>query len=334
LLAPGAFWNVVTKGGGMDSFSGTSPATAAVSGAVLLLKQARPDLTPAGLAGVLRMTGKPITDPRNGVVTPRIDTLATVQLAPPSFSISSSPPVDIPDGTGSATATTTVSGFTRPIAAVQVWGEINHPEPEQLRLTLLGPDATSAVLRDQTGASQHPINAIYGKTDATVQSLGVFAGKQANGVWTLKVEDLVAGTTGRISNFSVMLIPPPENLGYFILPPCRVADSRDPNGPSGGPALAANTVRTFPVSGVCGVPSTAKAVAINLAVFVPSDSGDLRVYPAGPTAPLASSINFRTGIVRANNAIVALGTGGQIAVQCDMPSGSTHFFFDVYGYFQ
>ena len=334
LLAPGAFWNVVTKGGGMDSFSGTSPATAAVSGAVLLLKQARPDLTPAGLAGVLRMTGKPITDSRNGVVTPRIDTLATVQLAPPNFSISSSPPVDIPDGTGSATATTTVSGFTRPIAAVQVWVEINHPEPEQLRLTLLGPDATSAVLRDQTGTSQHPINAIYGKTDAAVQSLGVFVGKQANGVWTLKVEDLVAGATGRIRNFSVMLIPPPENLGYFILPPCRVADSRDPNGPSGGPALAANTVRTFPVSGVCGVPSTAKAVAINLAVFVPSDSGDLRVYPAGPTAPLASSINFRTGIVRANNAIVALGTGGQIAVQCDMPAGSTHFFFDVYGYFQ
>ena len=116
--------------------------------------------------------------------------------------------------------------------------------------------------------------------------------------------------------------------------PCRVADTRDPAGPSGGPALTANTVRTFPVANICGIPPSAKAVAINLAVFVPSDSGDLRVYPAGPTAPLASSINFRTGIVRANNAIVALGTGGQIAVQCDMPAGSTHFFFDVYGYFQ
>ena len=70
---------------------------------------------------------------------------------------------------------------------------------------------------------------------------------------------------------------------------------------------------------------------------MPSDLGDLRVYPTGGIAPLASSINFRPGIVRANNAIIRLGVGGQISVQCDMPPGSTggtHFFFDVYGYFQ
>jgi hypothetical protein len=120
---------------------------------------------------------------------------------------------------------------------------------------------------------------------------------------------------------------------FFAISPCRVADTRDAPGPSGGPALAANTVRTFPVSGLCQVPSSARAVAINLAVFQPSNDGDLRVYPAGGAAPLASAINFRPGIVRANNAVVPL-TGGQISVQCDMPSGSTHFFFDVYGYFQ
>src|SRR5437773_2175918 len=61
---------------------------------------------------------------------------------------------------------------------------------------------------------------------------------------------------------------------------------------------------------------------------------DLRLHPTGGTAPLASAINFRAGIVRANNAIISLGVGGQISVQCDMPSGGTHFFFDVYGYFE
>jgi hypothetical protein len=75
-------------------------------------------------------------------------------------------------------------------------------------------------------------------------------------------------------------------------------------------------------------------VAVILAVVRPTDGGDLRLYPAGGAAPLASAINFRPGIVRANNAIVPLGAGGQISVQCDMPSGSTDFFFDVYGYFQ
>jgi hypothetical protein len=121
---------------------------------------------------------------------------------------------------------------------------------------------------------------------------------------------------------------------FYTVSPCRVADTRDAPGPSGGPALAANTVRTFPVASLCQIPSTARAVAINLVAFQPSNDGDLRVYPAGGTAPLASAINFRTGIVRANNAVVPLGAAGQISVQCDMPSGSTHFFFDVYGYFQ
>jgi hypothetical protein len=126
----------------------------------------------------------------------------------------------------------------------------------------------------------------------------------------------------------------PVSNSFFTVAPCRVADTRNAPGPSGGPALAANTVRTFPVSNICGIPASARAVAINLAVFLPSDGGDLRVYPAGGAAPLASAINFRAGIVRANNAVVPLGAGGQLSVQCDMPAGGTDFFFDISGYFQ
>jgi hypothetical protein len=113
-----------------------------------------------------------------------------------------------------------------------------------------------------------------------------------------------------------------------------VADTRNAPGPSGGPALAANSVRAFPVSDVCQIPASATAVAVNLAVVVPTSDGDLRVYPSGGPAPLASALNFRAGIIRANNAIIPVGTGGQISVECDMPSGSTHLIIDVYGYFQ
>jgi len=200
LLAPGAFWSVVTKGGGTNTgFAGTSASTPAVAGAVVLLRQARPDLTPAGLVGVLRATGKPITDARNGVVTPRIDTLAAVQLSASSFAVSTAPSVEIPDGAGLASVTAAISGFTAPIAAVRVWVEIDHPEPAQLRLTLTGPDGATALLQNLTGISQHPINAIFGR--------GEFAGRQANGTWTLKVEDLVTGATGRIKFFAVTLVP-------------------------------------------------------------------------------------------------------------------------------
>jgi FtsP/CotA-like multicopper oxidase with cupredoxin domain len=127
---------------------------------------------------------------------------------------------------------------------------------------------------------------------------------------------------------------PPAGTSFHTLTPCRIADTRNPDGPAGGPVLAAGASRTFAVSGVCGIPSTAKAVAVNLAVVLPTTGGHLTVYPAGTSLPLTSSINFRAGIVRANNAILRLGAGGQITVFCGMPSGSTNFLIDVSGWFE
>jgi len=127
---------------------------------------------------------------------------------------------------------------------------------------------------------------------------------------------------------------PTQPLGFFTVSPCRVADTRSAAGPSGGPALAAGSMRTFPVANLCSIPSTAKTVALNLTVVSPTASGDLRVYPAGLATPQASAINFRPGIVRANNAVVSLGVSGAISVQCDMASGGTNLLIDVAGYFR
>ncbi len=224
LLGPGAFWFVPTKGGFASTFSGTSASAPAASGAVALLRQARPELAPSGIFGLLRASGKPLTDPRNSVATPRIDTLASVDMAAAGFAPYAGPAVAIPDGTGSASAAVTVSGFSGSVAGVQAWVEIDHPSPQQLRVTLAGPDGTSVILQNGTGQSQHPINAIYGKTDATAQSLAAFQGRQANGVWTLTVEDLVPGTVGRIRNFAVTLIaepapsPIPAGVSAAVLP--------------------------------------------------------------------------------------------------------------------
>jgi hypothetical protein len=113
-----------------------------------------------------------------------------------------------------------------------------------------------------------------------------------------------------------------------------VADTRNAAGPSGGPALAAGSMRTFPVAGLCSIPSTATSVAVNLTVVSPSNFGDLRVFPAGLAMPQSSTINFRAGMTRAANGVVSLGASGAISVQCDMISGSTHLLIDVAGYFQ
>jgi hypothetical protein len=113
-----------------------------------------------------------------------------------------------------------------------------------------------------------------------------------------------------------------------------VADTRDAIGPFGGPPLQAGTVRTFTMTGSCGVPQNATAVSVNVTVAGPTAPGYLTIFPAGAPLPLASMLNYGSGQIRANNAIVPIGTGGSIAVFCGQGSGTTEFIIDVNGYFQ
>jgi len=210
LLAPGAFWVVAKKGNGVNLFAGTSAAAPAASGSVAALRQMRPAISPRGVADVLRATGTPITDPRNAIATPRIDALAAITLDPNSFfsAAQSVLPAMIPDGTGSGSVPIMVSGPTGTVSGLEVLVEIDHPDPQQLQVTLHAPNGTSVVLHDQTGQHEHPINAIYGTIDEPAESLGAFQGAPVAGLWTLTVEDVQADVpthSGRIVNFGLLM---------------------------------------------------------------------------------------------------------------------------------
>jgi hypothetical protein len=92
--------------------------------------------------------------------------------------------------------------------------------------------------------------------------------------------------------------------------------------------------RVFALADVCGVPSSATALSVNVAVTGSTAAGNLRLYPAGNPLPTVSSINYSAGQTRANNAVVPLGPGAQIAVRCAQASGTAHFILDVNGYFE
>jgi hypothetical protein len=124
-----------------------------------------------------------------------------------------------------------------------------------------------------------------------------------------------------------------EAARLHVVTPCRVLDTRQPDGPSGGPVVLAGPQRTFPVAGQCGVPVTAKAVLLNVTTTGQSASGSLRVFPAGLATPATSSLNFAAGRVRANNATVLLGTSGQATLTNEMATGQTHVIVDVFGYY-
>jgi len=126
---------------------------------------------------------------------------------------------------------------------------------------------------------------------------------------------------------------PTPGLSYYTLTPCRVLDTRGPAGPYGAPALAAGASRTFVFAGQCGIPAGAVAVAINVIAINPSAEGFLTLFPTGSPFPPTSTINYRTGIVRANNAIIPLGPLGDMDVVCGQASGNVHAVVDVSGYF-
>jgi len=73
---------------------------------------------------------------------------------------------------------------------------------------------------------------------------------------------------------------------------------------------------------------------MNVTVTGPTAPGHLTLYPVGSSLPSSSTINYRAGQTRANDAIVALGPGAGVSVVCGQASGTVHVILDVNGYFE
>jgi uncharacterized protein (DUF2141 family) len=121
---------------------------------------------------------------------------------------------------------------------------------------------------------------------------------------------------------------------YFTVAPCRVLDTRNPVGPYGGPALAAGASRVFSLVGRCGIPSSARAVAVNLTVTGSTTAGGLAVYPADVPLPKTSAISYAAGATRSNDGVAGLSSSGALTIQCTQTSGKVQAILDVTGYFE
>lgn len=121
---------------------------------------------------------------------------------------------------------------------------------------------------------------------------------------------------------------------FFTVAPCRVLDTRNPGQ---GPVLSSGVARIVQLTGACGVPATARAVAVNITAVNATANGRMTLYPGDLVAPLASTINFAAQTTRANNAFLRLATNGQgtLAILAVLPSGGVvHVVLDVTGYFK
>ena len=113
--------------------------------------------------------------------------------------------------------------------------------------------------------------------------------------------------------------------------PCRIADTRNPDGPFGGPTPGAGATRSFAIpQSACGIPATAQAYSLNVTVIPKGRLGYLTLWPTGQAQPLVSTLNSFAGNVVANAALVPAGTGGAVSVFVSDP---TDVILDINGYF-
>jgi hypothetical protein len=135
---------------------------------------------------------------------------------------------------------------------------------------------------------------------------------------------------------SFFYAPPSAASRFFPLTPCRVVDTRNANGPLGGPALDGNGARrTFVLAGSCAVPADAKTISANVTVTQPASGGSLTCFPGNAIPAGTTTIAFGAGQTRADNTMLYLATdgAGSIGVR-NNTTGSVHFIVDVNGYFR
>jgi len=180
-----------------------------------------------------------------------------------------------------------------------------------------------------TGESQpvaSTLNSLDGRTkaNAAIVPAGVSG---AVSIYASNPTDVVLDINGYFQ------APSAQTLQFYPLPPCRVLDTRGPNGDLGGPHLPANRERDFPfLESNCQIPAGALAYSMNFTVVPVGGQplGYLSVWPAGHDQPVVSTLNNPTATDVANAAIVPAGTGGSVAVYVTQ---DTQLVADINGYF-
>lgn len=132
---------------------------------------------------------------------------------------------------------------------------------------------------------------------------------------------------------------PSGALPFFAIAPCRLVDTRGVGSPWvgdwGPPALIAGTARSFAIpTGPCvGIPANAAAYSLNFTVLGEPgayENAFLTAWPTGSPRPTVSTLNFSSGQLSVNAAVVPAGTDGSVDV---LVAAGAHLVLDVNGYY-
>ena len=173
------------------------------------------------------------------------------------------------------------------------------------------------------GSGNDSVNALAIRADEVY-----LAGQTISGNLITK-NPLQSYTAGGMDAFVTKYSAP--GLRFVPIVSCRVADTRIGMGPLGGPVMATNTSRDFPVTASsCGIPSTARAYSLNVTVIPRGFLGYISLWPTGGTRPVVSTLNSYDGRMKSNAAILPAGAGGAISLYT---THATDVLIDINGYF-
>lgn len=210
-------------------------------------------------------------------------------------------------------------------------------DPMDARLALLDAAGAELISADDPGATSNTTPGAGSLTATTPSSPGEALVYRAPSTGTFYARVALQTTPNDIDTRDYLLSIT-RNCGgsrFKTITPCRAVDTREPDGPVGGPALWGGFLRAFTVAGTCDIPASAKALAINVTAVGATHAGYLAVYAADVANPGTSVVNFNVGATRASMAVVGLGVNGALSVHTGMPAGGeVHLLLDVAGYFE
>jgi len=172
-----------------------------------------------------------------------------------------------------------------------------------------------------------PVYNFGANVDGRSPNAGVIFNASGNNLYGTTVS---GGVHGGGTVYGIM----PGAPQFVMAAPCRVVDTRNPDGTFGGPAISGGTMRSFPLAqsgNPCNVPSNVIAYSLNVTVVPQHTLGYLTIWPTGGAQPLVSTLNSPDGRIKANAAIVPAGaTSGSVSVYV---TDTTNVILDINGYF-
>jgi hypothetical protein len=318
------FDGLTTTNSGFRGFTGTSAAAACVAGAAALLKAVNPALdAPQLQAALIAKVASPRSDNQWGH--------GTLALGPP----------------GTA-ASPTASGYTALAQPTRILDTTSNVGGHAQRFTP-GEQFTLPVPNVPTDAKAVVLN-VTGNSDAD-SSVDIYPGAPAASSGHAQVLRLPAGRDTAVMTVATLnsdrrislrnragntlLIV--DEIGYFsasgalnYFPKATATRVLDTRG-AAGTALTGNQELPVQITGVAGVPTTARAVVVDVTATEASESTFLSAYGPSNGAGGTSLLNLVPDERRSNLAVVAIAPDGNIRLYNH--SGRVNVAVDVVGWF-